>query len=325
MNNQGFIAKYKTDRPIFEAWGQYIIDQIKSQLLIEFENTNKLELYLRIPPSCRIKEESSLLAKAFCRGKNYNDPYNDITDKVGVRFVVLLISDIRKITNIIENINEWTYSKDKDFEDEKLSNPHIFVYQSVHYVVKNKHSITYNDNTIPANTSCEIQVRTLLQHAYSELTHDTTYKPKVRTTPDISREIAKSMALIESTDDIFMNVDNKLTEINNKVNEFQNKLLEIYSKYLKSDYNRDINNFILDAYWENIKTIDPHQIEKFILSNDYILGNIKKRYDNKIIFRQPIVLLIYFLINHDRVNTSANWPLTEEELKPFFTDLGISL
>ena len=46
-------------------------------------------------------------------------------------------------------------------------------------------------------------MRTLLQHAHSELTHDTIYKPSVVQTPAMLRAAAKSMALIEATGDYF--------------------------------------------------------------------------------------------------------------------------
>ncbi|RWP54341.1 MAG: hypothetical protein EOR07_34055 [Mesorhizobium sp.] len=43
-------------------------------------------------------------------------------------------------------------------------------------MVRSKDELTFDGETIAAGTPCEIQVRTILQHAYSQLTHDTIYK-----------------------------------------------------------------------------------------------------------------------------------------------------
>src|SRR3546814_10997244 len=55
-------------------------------------------------------------------------------------------------------------------------------------------------------TPCEVQLRTLLQHAHSQLTHDTIYKPKTIASSHTKRFVARSMALIETVDDFFVQV-----------------------------------------------------------------------------------------------------------------------
>ena len=157
----------------------------------------KLELFLKLPVIPRVKTQDSLLQKAFYRAKNYENPYEDIEDKVGLRFVVLLAEDIRTIEAAINDEPRWVAMLARDFELEREAKPYEFDYQSLHYVVRSKLPLEYEGYSIPADFSCEVQVRTLLQHAYSELTHDTIYKPSVRATPAIKRTAAKSMALIE--------------------------------------------------------------------------------------------------------------------------------
>ncbi|MGC8001178.1 GTP pyrophosphokinase, partial [Salmonella enterica] len=68
--------------------------------------------------------------------KKYANPYHDITDKAGIRFVVLLTSDIKKIEEALISSPAWEYSKDRDYEEERLAKPLVFTYQSVHYVVR---------------------------------------------------------------------------------------------------------------------------------------------------------------------------------------------
>lgn len=55
--------------------------------------------------------------------------------------------------------------------------------------------------TVTAGTPCEVQVRTLLQQAHSELTHDTIYKPRVVQTPDMHRAAARMNSRVCSKND----------------------------------------------------------------------------------------------------------------------------
>jgi len=61
----------------------------------------------------------------------------------------------------------------------------------------------FEHDEILALTTCEVQVRTLLQRAYAELSHDTSYKPSVTLEGDVRLQIARAPALVETTDEIF--------------------------------------------------------------------------------------------------------------------------
>ena len=94
MDKDVYIARYKKEIPLFQAWGEYVTNTIVQSLIDDGIDISK---FLEIDPKPRTKEVESLIAKAFFRNKNYNDQYKDITDKVGTRFVVLEISGIEKI------------------------------------------------------------------------------------------------------------------------------------------------------------------------------------------------------------------------------------
>ena len=201
MNEVEFIERWKLEKPIYKAWGGYVAGWICKKLE---KRGNNLDEFLKIPAKCRLKEDGSLLDKAFYRpGKDYSDPYNQIEDKVGVRFVVLLLKDIKEICNVVQEHNIWVFDACKHFDEDKERDPLLFTYQSVHYIRKPKELMDIDGLSIPASTSCELQIRTLLQHAHAELTHDAIYKAKRTVQPKVQRTVAKSMALIETTDDFF--------------------------------------------------------------------------------------------------------------------------
>jgi putative GTP pyrophosphokinase len=176
MNEVEFLRKWDSEREMYIAWGSFVATQISDALQVA-DQTLDLKKFLKIPPTPRVKEADSLLGKAFHRNKPYKNPYEEIEDKIGVRFVVLLTSDIKNIARVIENSKLWHASLDKDYEAERDNRPLEFTYQSMHYVLKAADDLTIeNGIAIPRGTPCEVQLRTLLQHAHSELTHDSIYK-----------------------------------------------------------------------------------------------------------------------------------------------------
>ncbi len=323
MNEDELLEKWAADRPMFEAWGDAVIEQIVSGLNGSLSPLSA-DLFLRIPPKARLKEDVSIVEKAFYR-KNYEDPYNQITDKVGVRFVVLLNSDLKLVEKVIEGCSLWEASKDRDFENEQQLNPIQFDYAAVHYVVYCKGDQNLSGTDVRDGTPCEVQVKTILQHAYSELTHDTIYKPRVDATPTMKRAAAKSMALIEATNDYFEDVTQQVNAVILPERAATAALTTLYEEAVgrKAQTSR-LEGLLLDAF--SIEDVDAFagQVGAMLTNSDFIGRRISERAKTKLLFRQPSILAAYYLAQTGAANLKARWPLTEDELKPIFTDLGLA-
>lgn len=321
MNEVELRNKYMSEMHIYEAWGNFAWESILDDLSKKVD----IKLFIKADSTLRLKEVNSLINKAFYRGKNYKDPYNEITDKVAMRFVVLLVEDIKLICEIVEKNSNWTFSQDRNFEEERLRSPEAFTYQSFHYIITNKEEIYYREIGIPKGIACEIQIRTLLQHAYSELTHDTVYKPKTKAKPMVHRLVARSMALIEATDELFGEVSNMIRANDSFFQDFMRKLDEMYSTFTEPEYDKQFSMYIFDAYSETLNSIDIDDIESFVNKNAFIKDIILKKYERSLLYRQPIILLLYYLISSKRKKASELWPLTDNELAPLYADLGFSM
>ena len=204
MTEAELLARWRAEKPLYEAWADFISLKVHEALQASIAPVS-LDYFIKVPVKPRLKADSTLVDKALHR-KQYTNPYEDLTDKVGMRFVVLLTTDIKKVCDAIEGAARqgfWDASKDRDYEKERLDKPLEFSYQSVHYVLRAKDGIEHQGRKIPGGATCEVQIRTLLQHAHSELTHDTLHKPKITAQPGVKRTVAKSMALIEATDEFF--------------------------------------------------------------------------------------------------------------------------
>ncbi|RWD29874.1 MAG: RelA/SpoT family protein [Mesorhizobium sp.] len=324
MTEEAFLERWHAERPMYEAWGNYVVERIVERTRDQIVPVS-IDLFLRIPPKPRLKGDGSLLEKAFYRGKPYKDPYAEITDKIGVRFIVLLTDDIRIVEDAINGCEEWEASKDRDYEKEQEENPIQFDYAAVHYIVRGNSDLSTGQVSIAKGTPCEVQVKTILQHAYSELTHDTIYKPKVTATSLMKRTAAKSMALIEATNDYFSQVVSQVEASIAPDKALTAELAPIYSEFIKEQPELTRTEaLILDAFEEVPKDDLAAQISAFLSDKGFIADRIAERAASKLLYRQPAILLVYFLVARQPAATKAKWPLTPDELRPIYVDLGLN-
>ena len=325
MTEAEFIERWRSERASYEAWGFFIREEIQQALSKDLGL--QVDSFLKIPAQPRLKEENSLLGKAFHRGKAYDDPYQEIEDKVGLRFVVLLAADIGKISALVEAGPRWTWSLDKDFEADRESRPLEFSYQSNHYVVRAKSDLDVCGIRVLAGTPCELQIRTLLQHAHSELTHDNIYKrdPGTEISKKVERTVAKSMALIEAVDDFFAQVLDDLEQANQVERSALIVLTELYQQFVgKAPLVDKTNALVLSAFRAELVPNLRDQLTTLLGRYSFIGGRIADRFDQQYTFRQPWILLAYYLVSVKPNAVRERWPLTLQEIEPVFTDLGRS-
>lgn len=325
MNESELKQAFESEKPILRAWGEIvrialcaaIQEQIGSRPLMEF---------LKISPEPRVKDTESFLVKALRRGKNYTEPLTQITDKVGVRFVVLLRSELSLVEQAIKGCNLWGWQKDKDFEAERTERPHHFDYQSDHYVVRAGSDAKHGSIIVPAGSACEIQVRTLLQHAYAELAHDRVYKPSGTIENEVVRQVAKSAALVETTDEIFVLVNDRLQSANSEILRVHAVAVSAYKLHIGNPANADpkLTNALLDSYRAQLGTITAQSLDEFLAAHDFISERIMTRAPLSALYRHPGVLVVYFLVLNEPDLVARQWPFDSQHLEMIYSDMGLS-
>ena len=317
------LERWRLERPMYAAWGAFVSDTLTAAVARQIHPA-AVELFFRIPMKARTKEEESLLAKAFHRGKAYEDPYGNIEDKVGVRIVVLFSEEIRLVEQALLACDVWTPTKARDFEEERTARPFVFDYQSVHYIVRSKELVTHDGVEVAADTPCEVQIRTILQHAYSELTHDTIYKPTVQAEPDVKRAVAKSMALIEATDDYFAEVRRKLDLAQAPGREVAEEVARQYRVFTGLDPEPSpLNDLLVDYFKAWAKKDFKDELTAFLAEKPFLAEAIKERATKALLYRQPAVLLAYWAVKQAPRTVNQDGPLTQEEMNPLYSDLGL--
>ena len=165
----------------------------------------------------------------------YNDPMNEITDQAGVRVITFFPKTIDEVDKVI-NVEFWV--RDKSNKADTLKLEERLGYQSVHYLVSLKSERT----TLPEYAQykdliVEIQVRTILQHAWAEIEHDIQYKSSETIPPSIRRRFMTLAGLLEIADREFQAIqddDNELRQAaRNSVQEGKLDTVEITPDALK--------------------------------------------------------------------------------------------
>ncbi|MGW5153660.1 GTP pyrophosphokinase [Rhodococcus koreensis] len=321
------LKQWAAEKPIYLAWGQALTEKVTKALAASPDTSG--DTFLKIPAVPRVKSDDSFLAKVRRKIVSGQD-INSIDDRVGVRFVVLLTEQISLIEAIIQGFG-FSVSKDRDYEAEREEKPLEFSYQSVHLVVRPCEEMEYKGIAIPVGTACEVQIRTLLQHAHSELTHDRLYKSRREPPRGLHRSVARSMALIEATDDIFGDVAKRLDAAEAQIRSVLRALDSIYLDKVgvgpeSAKYNAEFVEALIECGVDNDLGTIGDRIEEMISEKPYIIDRIvANRTAEPLIYGVSGVLLTYLSALHRLDKVKYCWPLDYKYLTSICLDLGISI
>ena len=143
------------------------------------------------------------------------DIFVEIRDIVGTRITCNTLNDAYAVAREIKSVatsevpNRPLVKQHDDYEDDYIKNPKESGYRALSLLVGIPVSI--GDTT--EYVGCEIQIRTLLQHAWGELTHEDTYKPEMRIPGLIvvlSKRLANTLAVL---DEIAQDIRNELDKL----------------------------------------------------------------------------------------------------------------
>ena len=104
----------------------------------------------------------------------YDRPLEQITDLAGVRVILFLPRTVDEVCKCIEKQFEVVERVD---HGQSLLQQERFGYQSIHFIIRlNAQRLALPEYQRFNGSKAEIQVRTILQHAWAEIEHDIGYK-----------------------------------------------------------------------------------------------------------------------------------------------------
>ncbi len=151
----------------------------------------------------RAKSVTSFAAKAARTDGGtpaYPAPLADITDQVGLRVITYVRSDVAVVAEVLGS--QFSILDDRDLGEETASEGR-FGYASRHLQVR---------DTTGEVAQVQVQVRTVLQHAWAEFEHDIRYKGTVPAehAGDFDRRFTLAAGLLELADQEFTTIRERL-------------------------------------------------------------------------------------------------------------------
>ncbi|MFB5084625.1 GTP pyrophosphokinase [Symbiobacterium thermophilum] len=201
-----WVETFRSQQALYQAFGQ-CVQQLLSHLLDEANIPINGITY-------RVKSVDALAEKLTRPGKDY-ESLIEVTDLVGVRVVTNFADDVDRVVRVIDR----HFEVDLDHsEDKRPHDPHWFGYSSVHRVCLLPPAVLARPEYARfAGLRCEIQVRSILQHAWAEIEHDLGYKVAGGIPSSLRRRFSMLAGLLELADDQFMRLRDELSLYSTRV------------------------------------------------------------------------------------------------------------
>lgn len=154
--------------------------------------------------SARAKDSDRFAAKAAKPDPNnplqpkYSDPLSQIEDIAGARVITYVLRTLSQVEQAVQR--EFDVVERSDKADQLLEKA-LVGYRSIHFVVRMKSDrvrlLEYQEFE---GLRAEVQIRTILQHAWAEIEHDMRYKPASEPNKELSQRFTALAGLIEVGD-----------------------------------------------------------------------------------------------------------------------------
>jgi len=163
----------------------------------------------------RVKPRDSLERKLLKDPAKYLQ-LADITDVCAARVITYFEDQVDAVAEVIER--EFEIDRANSIDKRKATEPDRFGYTSLHYICGlSPARAALTENTRFAGRKFEIQVRSILQHAWAEIEHDLQYKSELSVPFEIRRRFARLAGLLELADSEFSHVRRSSDEYRKRV------------------------------------------------------------------------------------------------------------
>jgi putative GTP pyrophosphokinase len=203
------VGEYAQRRPLYEAFITVVRNILRDAIQRKSLRITSID--------ARTKELESFGEKAVTRSERnpeepkYKKPLDEIQDLAGVRVITFFPRSVEEVGEcvreefeVVEHIDHTAARQ----QEEKLG------YLSVHYIVK----LTEPRTRLPEyrrfeGLKAEVQVRTVIQHAWAEIEHDIQYKSSATIPQAIRRRFMSLAGLLEIADREFQAIQDDDTSL----------------------------------------------------------------------------------------------------------------
>lgn len=193
MNIQDIETRYRDElRPKYHIFAQKLAGLLEELLSVEQASIAQIEY--------RAKAVDSFLRKV--GSKQYEEPFQQIKDLAGLRIITYYNDDTLRVAEIIRR--EFSVDPERSADKREQLDIDSFGYRSVHLVcsLKEPRSSLIEWRAF-GDFYAEIQIRSVLQHAWAAISHKLDYKVASQAPPELRRQLFRLSALLELADEEF--------------------------------------------------------------------------------------------------------------------------
>lgn len=215
MSNETLLAEYDQSLPALAERGEALAAEVRA--LLASDPTLKVHSV-----AWRLKSRESLLGKLARPDRHYEDLWS-LTDLVGIRVIMYFADAVDRVGELVEAGLHVDFD---DSTDKRRGETNEFGYRSLHYVCR-------LGGSTPERARFEVQVRTVLDHAWAEIEHDLGYKTTDEVPLAARRRLSRVAGLLELADEEFVAI---------------RKDLESYARSLPAQLDAEGSSVPLDGF-----------------------------------------------------------------------------
>jgi ppGpp synthetase/RelA/SpoT-type nucleotidyltranferase len=198
------VKEFAARRPMYVRYAE-VLEQILEGVVRDYDPHAIVQ--------ARAKTISSFAEKIWRKRDAYRYPVNQLTDLCGARVILHTPHDVEAVSEFIKR--HFTIDWDNSQDVKERLEPSQFGYRSVHYIVQLRPdsfpTVDIGVKLPPEGDAlfglkAEVQVRTMLEHAWADVTHSMSYKAEFDTPPKWERALAGVAAALERADDSFSTI-----------------------------------------------------------------------------------------------------------------------
>lgn len=227
-----FLARYLQEYPEHKKRAEIAASLVRSLLDDPRLDIHKIEARAKDPQSTHLK----LLRK------RYENPADQLTDQIGVRVITYYAIDVDRVVDKLKGHFVIDYQKSVD--KRRVLGTRSFGYSSVHLVVRLKQRYARKGKySALSEIWLEIQVRSILEHAWAEIEHEVVFKSAINYPESVDRRFAAVAGTLEMLGTEFHALR---TERNELIESYREK----YRRYLDNKKSFDAARLLgfLEAY-----------------------------------------------------------------------------
>lgn len=194
---QTLVEVFESEQPVYAAFGRKLVELLQDAL----SGIHLHSIYFRVKDLERLEEKLSR------EGKHYGS-LREVTDLLGIRVVTYFADDVDRVVEMIDQ--EFTVDTAHSVDKRSTTEADRFGYLSVHKVVQfSDRRLALPEYRRYEGLFAEIQIRSILQHAWAEIEHDLGYLAH-EMPPHLRRKFSILSGMLELVDEEFKELRDEL-------------------------------------------------------------------------------------------------------------------